>query len=332
MLVRLGALFASLLGTVEEIGGQVKALARAGRLPLAVVVATLVIAGGALAATGALTPQGCIADAGSAIGCATTQQGLDGAEGVAVSPDGNSVYVASELDNAIVRFDRNTTTRALTPQGCIADPPDAAGCATTQQGLDAPFDVAVSADGKSVYVASALDDAIVRFDRNTTSGALSPQGCVADAGSAIGCATTQQGLDGAAGVAVSGDGQSAYAASNLDDAIVRFDRNTTSGALGGQGCIADAGSAIGCATTQQGLDAATGVAVSADDGSVYVASFFDAAIVRFDREVFVAPPPPSVTTPPTATGQRAAALKKCKKKRSAKARRKCRKRANLLPA
>src|SRR5262249_12701927 len=37
-----------------------------------------------------------------------------------------------------------------------------------------------------------------------------------------------------------------------------------------------------------------------------------------------------VPTPP-ATGQRAAALKKCKKKHSAKARKKCRKKAKLLP-
>jgi CSLREA domain-containing protein len=48
------------------------------------------------------------------------------------------------------------------------------------------------------------------------------------------------------------------------------------------------------------------------------------------------PPPTSIppgTTPTTGTptGQRAAALKKCKKKRSAAARRKCRKRAQLLP-
>jgi hypothetical protein len=46
------------------------------------------------------------------------------------------------------------------------------------------------------------------------------------------------------------------------------------------------------------------------------------------------PPPPGGGGPPTTpapTGQRAAALKKCKKKRSAKARRKCRKRAQALP-
>jgi hypothetical protein len=41
--------------------------------------------------------------------------------------------------------------------------------------------------------------------------------------------------------------------------------------------------------------------------------------------------PPGTTPAPLITGQRAAALKKCKKKHSARKRRKCRKKANLLP-
>ncbi len=40
---------------------------------------------------------------------------------------------------------------------------------------------------------------------------------------------------------------------------------------------------------------------------------------------------PVATTPATPTGQRAAALKKCKKKRTARARKKCRRKAKLLP-
>lgn len=46
--------------------------------------------------------------------------------------------------------------------------------------------------------------------------------------------------------------------------------------------------------------------------------------------IATASPPATATT--TTTGQRAAALKKCKNKHSAKKRRKCRKKANLLPA
>src|SRR6266542_3470455 len=234
--------------------------------------------------TGALTPQGCIADAGiSGCGVGVTQQGLDTATGVAVSPDGKSVYVASQADTAIVRFDRDTTTGALTGQGCIADVGDAAGCGTVQQGLAQATGVAVSPDGKSGYAVSFGEGAIVRFDRDTTTGALTGQGCIADVNDFAGCGTTQQGLASADGVAVSPDGRSAYVAGFDDDAIVRFDRDTTTGALTGQGCIADVGDAAGCGTTQQGLDGAIAVAVSPDAKSVYVASNGDSAIVRFDR-------------------------------------------------
>ena len=201
----------------------------------ACVLALLILASGAHGAAGDLTPAGCIADTGDAAGCGTTQQGLDAANSVAVSPDGKSVYATSYSDDAIARFDRNASTGALTGAACIADTGDAAGCGATQQGLENANSVAVSPDGKSVYATSYGDDAIVRFDRNTTTGALTGAGCIADTGDIAGCGTTQQGLDGAQDVAVSPDGKSVYVSSFSDDAIVRFDRNTTTGALTGAG-------------------------------------------------------------------------------------------------
>ena len=252
------------------------------RALLAVLGLALALPAQAPAAPGALKPQGCIADVPDIGSCGAAQQGLGGAGGVAVSPDNKSVYVVSRNDDAIVRFDRNTTTGALTPQGCIADVGDLAGCGATQQGLDGAFDVAVSPDGKSVYVASSGDDAIVRFDRNTTNGALIPQGCIADAGNAAGCAATQQGLNRAFDVAVSPDGSSVYVPGIDDDAIVRFDRNAD-GVLTAQGCIADIGDVAGCLVDEQGLDGASAVAVSGDNKSVYVTSSTDHALVRFDR-------------------------------------------------
>src|SRR6266540_3693303 len=260
---------------------------RRGRMALclvAVAVAVLSIAAAtALASTGALTGQGCIQNFGRT-DCGVTAPGLITANGVAASPDGKSVYVTSLLGDAIVRFDRDTTTGALTGQGCIADVGDAAGCGTVQQGLAQATGVAVSPDGKSVYAVSFGEGAIVRFDRDTTTGALTGQGCIADVNDFAGCGTTQQGLNGADGVAASPDGRSVYVTSLQDRAVVRFDRDTATGALTGQGCIADVGDAAGCGTTQQGLASANGVAVSPDGRSAYVAGFDDDAIVRFDRD------------------------------------------------
>src|SRR3989442_813890 len=115
---------------------------------LPVTVALLATAAAALAATGALTPKGCVADpANNPDSCAKTAAGLDGAASVAESADGKSVYAAGANDNAIVRFNRDPTSGALTPKGCIADPvnnPDS--CAKTAAGLDSAHSVAVSAD------------------------------------------------------------------------------------------------------------------------------------------------------------------------------------------
>ncbi|HEY6637078.1 MAG TPA: hypothetical protein VIZ61_05270 [Solirubrobacterales bacterium] len=54
-------------------------------------------------------------------------------------------------------------------------------------------------------------------------------------------------------------------------------------ALTPKGCIADTGDAAGCGSNAQGLDGGEDVAVSPDGASVYAVSFFDDAIVRFDR-------------------------------------------------
>ncbi|MFN8150255.1 MAG: beta-propeller fold lactonase family protein [Solirubrobacterales bacterium] len=232
--------------------------------------------------TGALTGNGCIEDFGGSIGCGATQQGLSGARSVVVSPDGKSVYVAGTNDSAVVRFDRNTTTGALTPAGCISDAGDPAACGATQQGLQGAFSVAISPDGKSVYAGSTTESAVVQFDRNTTSGALTGVGCIGDAGP-TGCGSTQEGLGVLISVDVSSDGKSLYATSVGDNAIVRFNRNTATGALSGVGCVKDVGGAAGCTTTQQGLSGAGGVAVSPDGNAVYVGSSNDDALVTFSR-------------------------------------------------
>lgn len=309
-------------------------------------------------ATGALTPQGCIADVGDAAGCGETQQGLDGAIGVAVTPDGKSVYVASEKDHAVARFNRAPDGK-LTPAGCIADAgdPSATGCGATQEGLLQANDivannksvyvvsrgdhalvhfdrptvepvtgeivgqgciedvgspaacsgeteglldaqaVTISADGKSVYVVSREEDAIVRFARNEE-GSLVAQGCISDVGGAdCGLGNTQQGLGGARDVAVSGDGKSVYVASQGDSAVVRFTRGVN-GELSGQGCVEDVGGAAGCGVTQEGLSGAYGVAVSPDSLSAYVVGSSDHAIARFDRGADGALTPRGSTTAP----------------------------------
>jgi DNA-binding beta-propeller fold protein YncE len=232
--------------------------------------------------TGAITQPagaaGCVSNDGTGP-CAT---GFVGSPfGVAVSPDGKSVYLAS-YPWYVVRFNRNTTTGALTqpagPAACVSV--SAADGCTLGYGLEGAFDVKVSPDGKSVYVAAVSSDRVVRFNRNTTTGAITqPTG---GAGAISGNA-----LDAPIGVAVSPDGKSVYVASFLSDAVARFNRNTTNGALtqapGTAGCVAEDPSFTPGCGDGHGLDGPHGVAVSADNKSVYAASFDGDALVRFNR-------------------------------------------------
>ena len=117
------------------------------------------------AGNGALTPDGCVESTGGASAtCADLVTGtnvLDGAEGIAVSPDGNQVYVAGQDASRLVTLNRNPGTGALT------------FATSTTTNLANPRELAISPDGRGVYVASASGNAIAAFLRDTGNGTLS---------------------------------------------------------------------------------------------------------------------------------------------------------------
>jgi DNA-binding beta-propeller fold protein YncE len=110
---------------------------------------------------------GCVSETGTSGDC-TDGKGLDSAAGVAVSKDGKHVYVASPNSDAVAIFVRNKKTGALTQlestAGCISETGTSGDC-TDGKGLDGANGVAVSKDGKHVYVASAASDAVAIFAR-----------------------------------------------------------------------------------------------------------------------------------------------------------------------
>ncbi len=240
-------------------------------------------------ANGALTQKagtaGCISDNGT--GACVDGTALNGAAAVAISPDGTSVYIAAQDNDAVVAFDRAS-------DGALTQKAGAAGCITlvaqapcaTGAGLDEPRGIAVSRDGKSVYVASGVSDTLTVFDR-AIDGTLTQKpgatGCLDDGGDAP-CADVT-GLDGAFGVTVSPDGFNVYAASQFSDAVTVFDR-AADGALTQKpltaGCVSNDGSAGACADGDA-LDGARNVALSPDGLSAYVASDDADAVTVLDR-------------------------------------------------
>jgi DNA-binding beta-propeller fold protein YncE len=228
---------------------------------------------------GALTYAGCVANRG-ARGCKPARHdSLDGAASVAVSPDGSAVYVGAE--DGVTRFKREPHG-VLKERECISGTGDGGCKRAAHDSLRDAYGIAVSPDGGSIYASSYEADAISRFKRRA-SGALSYRGCTADQG-AHGCKKApHRSLNGAVGVAVSGDGRSVYAAGYSADSITRL-KCGPGGRLFYRGCIANRG-ARGCDKPKHdSLGAAVGLAISPDDRSIYVASL-SGSITRFQHEL-----------------------------------------------
>jgi DNA-binding beta-propeller fold protein YncE len=198
-------------------------------------------------------------------------------------------------------------------KGCLVDrSTPQKGCGSVRA-LKAPAPLlgsralALSPDGRNLYVASSGSDAIAIFIRNPLDGTLRQAkgkgGCIALDG-AGGCAPAI-GLDGPNSIAVSPGGGNVYATSFKSEAVTVFHRDRRTGVLSqpldGSGCIARV-SLPGC-VVGRGIGGPDVIAVSPDDRSVYVGSFPGNAIAVFTRNAGTG----TLTQPAGATGCIAAA-------------------------
>jgi len=230
---------------------------------------------------------GCLVDVPTA-GC-TTGLALGAPEGMAISADGDNVYVAAAASSALDVFTRNPSTGALTQagdgSGCLADSP-LAGCTTGLQ-LGGANAVAVSPNGDNVYVTSLLSNSLTTFTRTPTTGQLTQEtgtsACVIFV-FAVGCSLGQA-LSAPEGLAVSPDGASVYTTSFESGAVDVFNRNTDGGAVIQKprrpGCL-DLGGTPTCALGRALLGVSS-IAVSPDGKYVYAGAFASNSITVFKR-------------------------------------------------
>ena len=241
--------------------------------------------------TGALTQPadttGCVTDTPTT-GCATGLA-LAAPEGMAISADGDNVYVAAANSSAVDVFTRDPATGALAQatdgSGCIVDR-DRPECTTGRQ-LGGANAVAVGPDDGNVYVTSLLSNSVTTFTRGRPGGGLTQlegtTGCVVYL-AAVGCSLGQA-MSAPEGLAVSPDGANVYAAAFESGSVDVLDRDPDSGTLVQKprraGCVA-VSSTPNC-TPGRRLLGVSSLAVSPDGRYVYATAFTSSAVAVFER-------------------------------------------------
>ena len=139
-------------------------------------------------------------------------------------------------------------------------------------GLNGAYGVTVSPDGKQVYVAGELDNALAVFSRDPATGALTFVEVEHDTVGGV------AGLKGAHAVVLSPDGADLYVAGATDDALAVFSRDAATGRLTFVEAQHDGAGGV------NGLNGANAVAISPDGTYVYVTGSVDGALAVFQRD------------------------------------------------
>jgi 6-phosphogluconolactonase (cycloisomerase 2 family) len=194
--------------------------------------------------------------------------GLGGASGVAVSPDGDHLYAlsnksaASDDDDALAVFARDPATGELTFVEAYFD--DVGGV----DGLGHASGLAVSPDGAHVYVTAEDDRSVALWDRNPTTGTLTLREMYV------------QGLGGVAGMfgarrpALAADGTRLTLVGFNSDKAVLFARDPATGEL-----------TFVEAEGEPALNGPSGVAVAGPTGEhAYVTATFSLELVDYAQQ------------------------------------------------
>ena len=211
-------------------------------------------------------------------------------EGMAISDDGASVFVAAPGSNAVLAFQRNPVDGSLTQVGdglgCVTYAP-IAGCATGRE-VEGANAVAVSPDDSNVYATSLVSQSTTSFARSLTTGGIQ------QLGGALGCSVwlgaegcfPAKGMRAPEGIAFSPDGLNAYVSAYGTGGVTVLNRNPSTGGMAQKrqpwGCVTSS-STDGCARGRA-LAGAGAIAVSANGRFVYATAAKANAITVFERK------------------------------------------------
>jgi uncharacterized repeat protein (TIGR01451 family) len=211
--------------------------------------------------------------------------GLTGASDLAVTPDGRHVLISTSVDDETTPQLAVYTRRAPDPLlGFLeVDREGDAYPGGVLSGLQAPADIAVSADGAHVYAVSLAEGALTVFEREVRNG----EDGSSDGGHLSFLAVYRDGggisgLDRARRVLISPNGQNVYVSSEDNNTVAVFSRDANTGLLTWRQRLRDGdGTPQG---TIDGLLGAQGMAMDEASTHLYVAGSFEAAVAAFRRD------------------------------------------------
>jgi 6-phosphogluconolactonase (cycloisomerase 2 family) len=198
-----------------------------------------------------------------------------GAEGsgdvvfLAISPDGRDIFAATDSDccpsvgAAIAHFRRDVTTGKLTWEFLYQD-------GETSEYLRGISAIAVSQDGKNVYVTSRSDSALTVFSRESSNSELH----IVE--TEIHRSGADDGLAGPTSVLVSPDGNNVYTISS--SSIATYSRNTSTGEIDFVEIDSDNVNGV------EGMSGAIKAVINANGTHIFVTASYDDSLTVFERE------------------------------------------------
>lgn len=202
--------------------------------------------------------------------------GLATISDVVVAPDGKHVYVVSNSDNSVSVFLRNPNANS---QGYG----ELSYVQTYRQGdsgiggLVGPTEMIMSSQngGDFVYILGAADASLVVFSRDPSNGDLSFVEYKQNGTSQV------EGLSNASHLVLSADESALYVAGQLEDALVRFDRDMLNGTLQFAQAIHQGDPLGQPGESVRGLDGVSGLFATSDGRQVFTAAAQSNALSSF---------------------------------------------------
>ena len=185
-------------------------------------------------------------------------------EGLAISPDGKTLYVADSRNNMIRKIDLATKTVSTIAGHTFPSSGDGVG---KSAGFESPRGLAISPDGKTLYVADSRNNMIRKIDLATKTVSTIAGHSFPSSGDGVG---KSAGFETPRGLAISPDGKTLYVADSGNNMIRKIDLATsTVTTLAGAGKLTP-GHADGVGAQATFLEPRS-LAISADGQVLYIA-------------------------------------------------------------